>query len=87
MQVQEQEVIDHMVCLLLSTAHDDALNGYCREVANRRAGTGEWTKEDWERNEGTAQYDLFFSIQDMVSYRMINSILQVLLTWNRNSSN
>ncbi len=43
------------------TLNNDEINRVCRRLALKSSNTEFWTTEEWEQNENTAQYALYWS--------------------------
>lgn len=56
----------------------------CNQVANERAGSASWTSEQWEQNEDTPQYDLYWATYTQTQIKIVvcalNKIANVQVT-------
>ncbi len=47
----------------------------CSHVAQERSGVGSWTPEEWEANEDTPRYDLYWSVYTETQVKIVVSAL------------
>ncbi|KKK54521.1 hypothetical protein LCGC14_3083880 [marine sediment metagenome] len=54
---------------------DDKIGAICKKVAQDRSGTRFWTPEQWEQNENTAQYDLYWAVYTETQVKIVTIAL------------
>lgn len=76
---QHSSTIKHASEILTQLIVDnDQICAVCERIAKEVSGTKYWTPQDFEQNEGTAQYDLYWSVYGSVQAK-VASIASITL--------
>ena len=51
--------------------NDPEIGRYCDRIARERSGTTFWSKDEFEQNEDTSQYALYWSIYVEVQVKLV----------------